>query len=59
MKITKFLEFHARSKKHNENLIIPYQHRENYGIHIIPRKNHENHAKKRLFERITKTIKFL
>ena len=42
----KLLEFHARIIKNNENLNIPGQNHENYGIPRIPVQNNENHEKK-------------
>ena len=39
----KILRIPCQNQEHNENLIIRYQHHENYGIHIIPRQNNENH----------------
>ena len=39
----KLLEFHARIIKKIENLIIPRQNHENYGIPRIPLQNRENH----------------
>ena len=42
--VMKFMEFHTRTKKTtNENLIIPRQNLENYGILRIQFQNRENH----------------
>ena len=39
----KFIDFIARKKKNNKNLIIPHQNNENHAIHRIARQNNENH----------------
>ena len=60
----KLLEFHSRNIKNHENLIIPRQNHENYGIPRIPLQNPENHEKtnysmteSEFHARITKTMK--
>ena len=45
-KIMKLLQFHNRIIKNHENLIIPRQKHENYGIPRSPLKNNENHKQK-------------